>query len=58
MHEGPAIARRPFVHLPPGSLLREERHDDGSDAKITFGTGAFALCITGAKPLRYVASGL
>lgn len=28
------------------------------DAKITFGTGAFALCVTGAKPLRDVASGL
>lgn len=28
------------------------------DAKITFGTGAFALCLTGAKPLRDVASGL
>jgi glycerol kinase len=28
------------------------------DAKITFGTGAFALCLAGAKPLRDVASGL
>ena len=28
------------------------------DAKITFGTGAFALCIAGDKPLRDVASGL
>ena len=28
------------------------------DAKITFGTGAFALCVTGAQPLRDVASGL
>lgn len=28
------------------------------DAKITFGTGAFALCVTGTRPLRDVASGL
>jgi glycerol kinase len=28
------------------------------DAKITFGTGAFALCIAGPKPLRDVPSGL
>jgi glycerol kinase len=28
------------------------------DAKITFGTGAFALCVAGDKPLRDVASGL
>lgn len=28
------------------------------DAKITFGTGAFALCLTGATALRDVASGL
>ncbi|WP_374384499.1 FGGY family carbohydrate kinase [Dongia sp.] len=28
------------------------------DAKITFGTGAFALCVVGDKPLRDVASGL
>lgn len=28
------------------------------DAKITFGTGAFALCITGDKPLRDITSGL
>ncbi len=28
------------------------------DAKITFGTGAFALCIAGDRPLRDVASGL
>ena len=28
------------------------------DAKITFGTGAFALCLVGAQPLRDVASGL
>ncbi|WP_374654748.1 FGGY family carbohydrate kinase [Dongia sp.] len=28
------------------------------DAKITFGTGAFALCVVGAKPLRDVGSGL
>ena len=28
------------------------------DAKITFGTGAFALCIAGDKPLRDIASGL
>jgi len=30
----------------------------GGDAKITFGTGAFVLCVTGEKPLRDAASGL